>query len=97
MVDLIVNLIDQYTVVVLLGFGFATAGLMLLAFIKTRSAPAVLGMAAVGITAMVLVANMTTFANRFGEDVLGDETITVEEATGRNGTCTSIQKENGAC
>lgn len=85
MADLIVNLIDTYTVVTLIALGFATAGLVLWALIKTRSAPHVLGMAALGIGAMVLVANITTFANRFGEDVLGNETITVEQVTGRSG------------
>ncbi|MDE0353894.1 MAG: hypothetical protein OXM57_14530 [bacterium] len=84
MVDVIVNLMYKYQVLVMVGFGFATAGLMLWAFVKTRSAPAVLGMAAVGIGAMVLVANMTTVANRFGEDVLGNETITIEQVTGRS-------------
>ena len=112
MVDLILNLIDKYTVVTLVALGFATAGLVLLTLIKTRSAPHVLGMAALGIGAMVLVANITTFANRFGEDVLGNETITVEQATGRSapgqssgspggstGTteCTPQQEAAGTC
>ncbi|MYD20887.1 MAG: hypothetical protein F4X04_01480 [Holophagales bacterium] len=111
MADLIVNLIDKYTVVTLIALGFATAGLVLLTLIKTRSAPHVLGMAALGIGAMVLVANITTFANRAGEDVLGNETITVEQATGRSGpgqssgspggstgtTCTPDQRESNSC
>lgn len=85
MFDLIANLIDKFQVLVLLGFGVATAAGMLFAYVKTRSAPAVLGMAALGIGAMVLVANMTTFADKFGGDVLGDEKVTVEQVTGRSG------------
>lgn len=85
MFDVIANLIDNFLVVVLLGFGLATAGLMLFAYFKTRSAPAVLGTAALGIAAMVLVANMTTVANLFGNDVLGDNSVNVEQVTGRSG------------
>ena len=70
MFDLIANLIDKFLVLVLLGFGLATA---------------VLGMAVLGIGAIVLVANMTTLADRFGDDVLGDDKTTVEQVTGRSG------------
>lgn len=112
MFDVIANLIDKFLVLVLLGFGLATGAGMLFAYLKTRSAPAVLGMAALGISAMVLVANMTTVANLFGADVLGDDRVTVDQVTGRSGpsptttnpggstgttVCTEQQSEAGVC
>ena len=84
MFEVIMTLMANLKVVLLLGFGVATAAGMLFAYIKTRSTPAVLGLAFLGIAAMVLVANINTFADKFGGDVLGNEVVTVQQVTGVN-------------
>lgn len=96
MADVIMAVIHKYQAVVIVLFIFATGGLMLLAFIKTRSAPAVVGVAALGIGAIFLLANMTTVADLIGEDVLGTDRVTVEQVT-RTTVCTQQQSEVGAC
>ena len=82
MFEVIATLIANVKIVLLLSFGVATAAGMLFAYVKTRSTPAVLGLAFLGISAIVLVANINTFADKFGGDVLGNESVTVGSVTG---------------
>ena len=73
MFDLITNLLINFKYVVVVALMAVTGAMMFIAFVKTRSTPAVLGMAALGVASIVLVANITTVANLFGGDVLGPD------------------------
>ena len=73
MFDVITRLMSNVQTVLIVLFIVATGAMMFVAYVKTRSTPAVLGMAALGVAAIVLVANISTVANLFGADVLGSQ------------------------
>ena len=73
MFDVITNLLINFNYIVVVALMAVTGAMMFIAFVKTRSTPAVLGMAALGVASIVLVANITTVANLFGGDVLGNQ------------------------
>ena len=110
MFEIIETLIANVRVVLILLFGVATAAGMLFAYMKTRSAPAVIGLAILGIVAIVLVVNMNTFADKVGQDVLGGEQVKVGQVTGTappapaggggpttTVACTKDQSDAGLC
>ena len=77
MFELITNLLINFKYIVVVALMAVTGAMMFIAFVKTRSTPAVLGMAALGVASIVLVANITTVANLFGGDVLGNQYTSV--------------------
>lgn len=73
MFDVITNLATQFRTLTIVLFSVAVGALILIAYVKTRSTPAVLGIAVLGVGAILLVANITTVVNLSGSDVFGGQ------------------------
>lgn len=73
MFNVITNLATQFRTLTIVLFSVAVGALILIAYVKTRSTPAVLGIAVLGVGAILLVANITTVVNLSGEDVFGTQ------------------------
>lgn len=99
MFELITNLLINFKYVVVVALMAVTGAMMFIAFVKTRSTPAVLGMAALGVASIVLVANITTVANLFGGDVLGNQytQVTTPVVSGTVGTSPAATTPGTAC
>ena len=71
MLDMIAGFLNDIRSLLVIAFGVATAAGMAAAYMKTRSAPAVLGTAVLGLAAILIVANMNFFVNQMQGDIIG--------------------------
>ena len=71
MFDVVTNLMIQFRVLTIVAFSVAVGAMIFIAYVKTRSTPAVIGMAVLGVGAILIVANITTVVNLSGSDVFG--------------------------
>ena len=78
MFNVITNLMSQFRTLTIVVFSVAVGAMILVAYVKTRSTPAVLGIAVLGVGAILLVANITTVVNLSGSDVFGTQHTPVE-------------------
>ncbi|MDE0170500.1 MAG: hypothetical protein OXS29_13500 [bacterium] len=73
MFDVVTNLMIQFRILTIVAFSVAVGAMIFIAYVKTRSTPAVLGIAVLGVGAILLVANITTVVNLSGSDVFGTQ------------------------